>query len=85
MRFELRLERRAGKALRNLAEPDRSRVVSVLEALQDDPFSGDVKALSGSWRGFFRRRVGDYRILYAVDTEVRVVSVQSVSHRKDAY
>ncbi len=83
--YELRLERRASKALRTLAEPDRSRVVSALETLQNDPFSGDVKALSGSWRGFFRRRVGDYRILYEVDTEIRVVSVQNIAHRKDAY
>lgn len=83
--YELRLERRASKSLRGLPEPSKSRIVSALNELQRDPFSGNVKALSGKWKGFFRRRIGDYRILYGVDTDVRVVSIESISHRKDAY
>lgn len=83
--YDLRLERRAVKFLQKLSEPGKSRVVSALNEMQQDPFSGDVKALSGDWKGLFRRRVGDYRIPYSVDTDVQVLSVESISHRKDAY
>ena len=83
--YELRLERRAAKALRNLSEPTKSRITRALDEMQREPFGGDVKALSGEWKGFFRRRVGSYRILYTVDTEIRAVGVESISHRKDAY
>ena len=83
--YELRLERRPSKSLRGLPEPGRFRIVSALDEMQRDPFSGNVKALRGEWKGFFRRRVGDYRILYGVDTDIRVISIESVSQRKDAY
>ena len=83
--YELRLERRATKALRKLSEPTKSRIVRALDEMRQDPFAGDIKALSGEWKGFLRKRVGTYRILYTVDAEVRIVSVESISHRKDAY
>lgn len=51
--YDLRLERRAVKSLQRLSEPGKSRVVSALNEMQRDPFSGDVKALSGEWKGFF--------------------------------
>jgi mRNA interferase RelE/StbE len=53
--------------------------------MMQDPFSGDIKALQGEWKGFYRRRVGDFRIIYNVDSEIRVVSVESIINRKDAY
>ena len=56
-----------------------------LDEMERDPFSGDTKALSGDYKGTYRRRVGRYRILYAVDTEVRIVSIETIVHRKDAY
>jgi mRNA-degrading endonuclease RelE of RelBE toxin-antitoxin system len=30
-------------------------------------------------------RAGDYRIIYAVDDETRVVTVASVGHRREVY
>ena len=30
-------------------------------------------------------RVGDYRVLYAVDHEQNIISVVSIAHRKDVY
>ena len=83
--YTLRLERHASKALKKLPEPTKSRIVRALDEMEKDPFDGDIKALSGKWKGYFRKRVGAYRILYTVDTEVRVVSVDSISHRKNAY
>jgi mRNA-degrading endonuclease RelE of RelBE toxin-antitoxin system len=50
-----------------------------------DPFSGDIKALQGEWKGFYRRRVGDFRIIFSVDVEIKVVSIESIIDRKDAY
>ena len=36
--------------------------------MEVDPFQGDVKALHGEeWKGMFRRRIGDYRLLFVPD------------------
>jgi len=40
--------------------------------------------LTGS-HGLWRIRVGDYRIVYAIDDQRRVVRVAAVGHRRDVY
>jgi len=35
--------------------------------------------------GSYRVRVGDYRIIYQVDVQRRVVEIYHVRHRKDIY
>jgi mRNA-degrading endonuclease RelE of RelBE toxin-antitoxin system len=43
------------------------------------PFQGDVKALHGEeWKGVFRIRMGDYRLLFVANHEMRTVSVLRV-------
>jgi mRNA interferase RelE/StbE len=36
-------------------------------------------------RGDYRVRVGDYRVVYAVDDEERVVIVARIAHRREVY
>lgn len=43
----------------------------------------DVKRLTG--RAGFRLRVGDWRVIYELDDKVRVLAVEDVRHRREAY
>ena len=44
--------------------------------MEQDPFQGDVKALQGkAWKGYYRKRTGDYRILFFLHREQRIVDV----------
>jgi mRNA interferase RelE/StbE len=43
-----------------------------------------VKALKGH-RPWLRTRVGDYRIVYAVDDSARVITVAAIGHRREVY
>ena len=40
--------------------------------------------LSGSERTY-RIRVGDYRVIYEVFNDMRIIEIQRVRHRKDVY
>ena len=41
-----------------------------------DPFRGNVKALHGEERkGVFRRRIGDYRILFTADRQHEILRI----------
>jgi mRNA-degrading endonuclease RelE of RelBE toxin-antitoxin system len=52
----------------------------------DNPFDHkDMRALEGELEGFFRLRVGEYRILLKVDTIQRQISILSVLPRGQAY
>ncbi len=58
----------AKEDLISLPKTTQKRIARVLEQVQLDPFHGDVRALHGDeWKGVFRRRLGDYRILFVPD------------------
>jgi mRNA interferase RelE/StbE len=64
---------------------DREMAIRILLALTEysESGAGDVKALAGDWQGYFRLRVGDYRVIYTVSaTEITVIGVR---HRSDVY
>lgn len=43
------------------------------------------KPLLGELTGLFSARRGDYRVVYEIDEDNRVVTVHRVQHRRDAY
>ena len=58
MKWELLLAGPAGKALKRMPAADRRRVLAALDAMEQDPFSGDIvrlKVQPVAWR----RRVGE--------------------------
>jgi mRNA-degrading endonuclease RelE of RelBE toxin-antitoxin system len=50
--------------------------------MASDPFQSDVKALQGwEWKGVFRRRMGDYRLLFTADQTQKKAVIQQISRR----
>ena len=49
-----------------------------------NPFPHGVEKLSGAEHAY-RIRLGDYRVVYEVVTELKLVEIQRVRHRKDVY
>jgi mRNA interferase RelE/StbE len=43
------------------------------------------EALKGEWSGAYRRRIGDYRVIYAIDHETKSVVADVIGHRRDVY
>ena len=82
MTWRVELGRRADRELRRLPDDLLRRIVDRIQRLADDPWPPGVKKLQG---GGYRIRVGDYRILYDVDSSARVVVVHAVGHRRDVY
>jgi len=41
--------------------------------------------LEGKFKGKYRMRVGDYRVIYWVKEDEKTVYIISVGHRKDIY
>lgn len=87
MPYEVRLLRAAERDLKALAsrlnQGQRSRLAAALAELAD-PRAGDVTPLVGSG-GLSRRRVGDYRIVFAVRDKVLLVVVVLVGDRREVY
>ncbi|MBW4417942.1 MAG: type II toxin-antitoxin system RelE/ParE family toxin [Myxacorys californica WJT36-NPBG1] len=45
----------------------------------------NIKPLKGDFSGIYRFRTGDYRVLYAIDDETKIVSILTIKHRSEAY
>ena len=60
------------------------RIVAVIKALSDEPLPHGSSKLRGMDKTF-RIRVGDYRIVYEVDSREHVIDVLHVAHRRDVY
>ena len=76
------LTRDAERDLRKLPVAIQRRVARVLTQMESDPFQGDVKSLQGDdWTGMFRRRLGDYRLIFLADRKKHIVSVLRILRR----
>jgi mRNA-degrading endonuclease RelE of RelBE toxin-antitoxin system len=82
MNWVCRFSANAERDLRGLPKPIQKRVARVLAQMVSDPFQGDVKAIQGSeWKGVFRRRLGDYRLLFTADYSQRAIVIHQISLR----
>ncbi|MEI6428896.1 MAG: type II toxin-antitoxin system RelE/ParE family toxin [Pseudanabaena sp. ELA607] len=41
--------------------------------------------LTGQWSGFYKLRVGDYRVIYEFDIENQLIFIARVGHREEIY
>jgi mRNA interferase RelE/StbE len=85
--YELRIKKSVEKTLTNpkaLSEKNAQALARRIEELRENPRPHDSEQLQGS-RKRFRLTHGEYRVLYEVDYETKVVTVTDVRHRKEAY
>ena len=80
MAWNLQLAGPAQKDFQRLPSRDQARVRAALLAMQEDPFQGDIKRLQGQPTAW-RRRVGNYRVLYDLYFDQRLIVVAGIVRR----
>jgi mRNA interferase RelE/StbE len=83
--YEVRINESAIRDLDRLSRRDRERLVARIEALADDPRPHGVRPLAGNLKGYYRLRVGEYRIAYSIDRVARVVEAWRVGTCESFY
>ncbi|MBB2971152.1 type II toxin-antitoxin system RelE/ParE family toxin [Mesorhizobium sp. RMAD-H1] len=85
--WAIRFDAKAEKELGRLSSIDRQRILKFLQqriAPSENPRSiGD--ALAGSLSGFWRYRVGDYRVIVRIDDRAITVYVVRIGNRREVY
>jgi mRNA interferase RelE/StbE len=65
------------------------RILEGLEELQVDPINrrpgADIIQLTDVDPEMWRLRIGDYRVIYAIDSDELVVNVTEIDHRNRIY
>ena len=83
--YTLLIRPQAKKKLQSLPKPDRFRIAEKLQQLGRNPDDTalDVKKLVGE--PYFRLRVGGWRIIFERQDVVRIIAVEKIKPRGDAY
>lgn len=85
MAYELLIKKQAKKMLQALSRPLRNRITEKIIQLGNDPDDPtlDIKSLQGSL--YYRLRIGDWRVIYDRDDEVRIISIEKIKSRGGVY
>ena len=81
MQYRIEIDKRAVKFTSKQPKPQQLRLFKAIYRL---PFVRDIKAMKGH-TGFYRLRVGDYRVIYTVNNDVLLVQVIEIGNRGDIY
>jgi len=80
--WTVKVSSRAEKYFNRLDKDLKNRIKSELEALSglENPLDHrQVRPLTGELRGFFRLRVGDYRIIFAILDAEKIIAVVNIA------
>ncbi len=84
-KFDVLIDERVKKqARRKLSRENFTRVMQAIEDLQSNPTPQGCIRLKGKLQGY-RIRVGNYRVLYKVDWQYKMVEVYGIFDRKEGY
>ena len=81
MKWNIQIDKIALKFVAKQPAPQRKRIMMAIEKL---PEEGDIKPMAGQI-GYYRLRVGNYRIIYTVKEELITVCVTNAGNRGDVY
>ena len=82
--YQVLVERSAEKDLKRLSTEIRVRAATAIKALAENPRPAGSRKLAGTVNDW-RIRVGDYRIIYEIADTIRIIRINRVRHRRDAY
>lgn len=75
----------AKKELRRLPKQAINNIITAVEKLpNNNPHPAGSKKIIGT-EHTYRQRIGDYRIVYSIESNRLVIEVVRVGHRKDVY
>jgi mRNA interferase RelE/StbE len=86
MKYSIELSGEAASDIDGMYHADRKlceRIIKKIEVLEHAPYEGNP--LVGNHKGEFSLRVGDYRIVYAIDTQCHLIYILTIKHRKHVY
>jgi len=84
--YSVRLLPQAGRFYADADRPLANKLARCFEQLEQNPrIHPNITRLKGPLAGYYRFRVGDYRVIYRIEERGRIVIVAIIAHRREAY
>ena len=76
------------KALNDLSKLDKTvsrRIIDKLSWLSENIENITPLSLTGKYTDLFKFRIGDWRVIYDIDHDQKMITVHKVGHRSEIY
>jgi len=82
--YKVIVPKHALKELSKIDKVNQQLVFDKIKDLEKGIFAND-KSLKGKHQGKFRKRAGNYRIVYLKENDILLITVIRIAHRKEVY
>lgn len=85
MSYIIEYEPEALVDLEKLTQAVRERVVKKINWLAENFAQVNPQSFTADLSGFFKLRVGDYRVIYEFNREEEIIFIDRIRHRREVY
>lgn len=92
MNYKIVINKTSRKYLDNLELKTKQKILNKISLTKDwleskSVLMTDIKSMQGDWKGYFRLRVGKYRIIFKLESnnEIRIMFIENIDNRGDIY
>lgn len=82
--YKIAFDKEAQKEFLKIDKPSQELLANKILDLQSGNFTAD-KALKGKHKGKFRKRAGNFRIIYLKENNLVLITIIRIAHRKEVY
>lgn len=82
--YQVIIPKEVFKEIKTIQKNDQELIIDKIKDLENGYFSGD-KSLQGKHKGKYRKRAGNYRIVYLRENDILLITLVRVAHRKEVY
>lgn len=83
--YDVRILDEAVRELKKLDAIIAKRIISKIYWIAENFDTINAESLKGELSGFFKIRVGDYRVVYDVNQDTKTIFIHFIGHRKEIY
>ncbi|AFZ51008.1 type II toxin-antitoxin system RelE family toxin [Dactylococcopsis salina] len=85
MGYTVKYDAQVVAELKKLPSKLGKRIVNKINWLAENLEQVNSLPLSGNLSGFYKLRVGDYRVIYSLDQNSETIIIEKVGHRREIY
>lgn len=85
MNYSVKLTAEALVNQEKLTQAMRDRIISKINWLAENFEQINPMPLSANLAGFFKLRVGDYRVIYSFNKDLQIITIHQIGHRREIY
>ena len=83
--FDIKYAKSVKKDLKKINQKQLKSIKKAIEGLRGFPDISNIKKLTAHPLADYRLRVGEYRVLFDIEWEERVIYILKIGHRKEIY